>query len=146
MIVKQQAWPEWFERLLLRDVENNGKTRIFPGQFLPKTEKSVTRVRGGGAGTTYIHLKRKQADWIGHIFSWNWLLKHIIEGNIERAGRHKQLLDDLKQTRKYWKMSDEAPDCTLWRTFFFLWRGNGPVVKVIMPMTISRNTRCKYEH
>jgi hypothetical protein len=30
--------------------------------------------------------------------------------------RPKQLLDDLKETRGYWKLKEEALDCILWRT------------------------------
>jgi hypothetical protein len=65
----------------------------------------------------------------------NGLLKHVIEGKIEKVaevmGRrgiiYKQLLDDLKGTRIYWKLKEEALDRTLWRTLFG--RGNGPVVR-----------------
>jgi hypothetical protein len=36
----------------------------------------------------------------------NWLLKRVIEGKIEGTGirrrRRKQLLDGLKENRKYW--------------------------------------------
>jgi hypothetical protein len=53
------------------------------------------------------------------------------EGRLEmtgrRGGRRKQLLDDLKEKRKYWKLKEEAIDCTLWRTCFG--RGYGPVVR-----------------
>jgi hypothetical protein len=28
-------------------------------------------------------IKRRKANWIGHILHWNCLLKHIPEGNIE---------------------------------------------------------------
>ena len=41
--------------------------------------------------------------------------------------RRKQLLDDLKETRVYWKLKDEAVDYTLWRTRFGI--GYGPVVR-----------------
>jgi hypothetical protein len=52
----------------------------------------------------------------------NCLLKHIIDGYIEAEtemmGRqrrgHKQLQDDFKETRGYWKLRDH----TLWRTRF----------------------------
>jgi hypothetical protein len=40
--------------------------------------------------------------------------------------RHKQLLDDLKEKRKYWKLKEEALDRTLWRTRFG--KGCGPVI------------------
>jgi hypothetical protein len=40
--------------------------------------------------------------------------------------RHKQLLDDLKEKRGYWKLKMEAVDHTLWRTLYG--RGCGHVV------------------
>jgi len=44
-------------------------------------------------------------------------LKHTIEGKIEGPGsgrrKCKQLLDDLKEMRRYWKMIEEALDHTL---------------------------------
>jgi hypothetical protein len=39
----------------------------------------------------------------------------------------KQLLDDLKEKKRYWKLKEEALDCTLQRTRFG--RGYGPVVR-----------------
>jgi hypothetical protein len=56
----------------------------------------------------------------------NCLLKHAIEGKIEgrtevmerRGKRHKQLLDELKETKSYWKLKEEGVDCTLWGTRF----------------------------
>jgi hypothetical protein len=64
----------------------------------------------------------------------NCLLKHVIEGKLEwsiemmgrRGRRRKQLLDDRKEKRRYWKLKEEALDRTLWRTRFG-W-GYGPVV------------------
>jgi hypothetical protein len=48
-------------------------------------------------------IKRRKANWIGHILRRNCLLKHIIEGRIEGTGRRgrrrKQLLDNLKEMR-----------------------------------------------
>jgi hypothetical protein len=62
-------------------------------------------------------IRRRKANWIGHILSRNCLLSHIIEGkNIgtrRRGRRHKHLLDDLKEARRYWKLKEEAQDCTL---------------------------------
>jgi hypothetical protein len=50
-------------------------------------------------------IKRRKANWIGHILRSNCLLKHVIEGKLEgriemtgrRGTRRKQLLDDLKE-------------------------------------------------
>jgi hypothetical protein len=45
-----------------------------------------------------------------------------------RQGRgRKQLLDGVTETKGYWKLKEEALDCTLWRTRFG--RGYGPVVR-----------------
>jgi hypothetical protein len=60
-------------------------------------------------------IKRRRAKWIGHILRRNCLLKHVIEGNLEgrremtgrRGRRRKQLLDDLKENRRYWKFKEE---------------------------------------
>jgi hypothetical protein len=54
-----------------------------------------------------------------------------LEGRIEITGRRgkrrKQLLDDLKEKRRYWKLKEEALDRTLWRTRFGI--GYVPVVR-----------------
>jgi hypothetical protein len=67
-------------------------------------------------------IRRRKANWIGHILRKNCLLSHIIEGKIletRRQGRRrKQLLDDLKKARRYWKLKEEAQDRTLRRTQF----------------------------
>jgi hypothetical protein len=80
-------------------------------------------------------IKRRKVNWIGHILRRNCLLKHVIEGKLEgrieitgrRGRRRNQLLDDLKEKKRYWKLKEEALDRTLWRTRFG--RGYGPVVR-----------------
>jgi hypothetical protein len=79
-------------------------------------------------------INRRKANMIDHILRRNCLLKRVIEGNIEgridvtgrRGKRRKQLVDDFKETRIYWKLKVEALDRTLWRRR--LGRGYGPVV------------------
>jgi hypothetical protein len=44
-----------------------------------------------------------------------------------RGRRRKQLLDDLKEKRRYCKLKEEALDRTLWRTRFGT--GYGPAVR-----------------
>jgi hypothetical protein len=48
-------------------------------------------------------IKRRKANWIGHILHRNCLLKHIIERGIEMMGtqgiRRKLLLDNFKEMR-----------------------------------------------
>jgi hypothetical protein len=85
---------------------------------------------------TILHtIKRRKGSWIGHILRRNFLLKHVIEGKLEgrieitrrRGRRRKQLLDDLKEKRRYCKLKEEALGRTLWRTRFG--RCYGPVVR-----------------
>jgi hypothetical protein len=66
-------------------------------------------------------IKRRKANWIGHILRRNCLPKHVIEGKLDgriemtgrRGRRRKQLLDDLKEKRRYWELKEEALDRTL---------------------------------
>jgi hypothetical protein len=82
-------------------------------------------------------IKRRKANWIGHILRRNCILTHVIggklEGRIEMTGRRgrrlKKLLDDLKEKRRYWILKEEALDRALWRNRFG--RGYGPVVRQI---------------
>jgi hypothetical protein len=95
--------------------------------------RSITQSEGGEEYRNTI--KGRKANWIGHILCRNCLLKHAIEGKLEgriemtrrRGRRRKQLLDDLKEKRIYWKLKEDALDCTLWRARFG--RGYGPVVR-----------------
>jgi hypothetical protein len=60
----------------------------------------------------------------------------VIEGKLEgrremtgrRGRRRQQLLDDLNEKIRYWKVKEGALDPTLWRTSFG--RGYGPVVRL----------------
>jgi hypothetical protein len=76
-------------------------------------------------------IRRRNANWIGHILRRNCLPSHIIQGTIRgtrrRGRRRKQLLDDLEEARRYWKLKEEAQDRTLRRTQFG--RGCGPVTR-----------------
>jgi hypothetical protein len=59
-------------------------------------------------GNTIQTIKRRKANWIGHILHRNCLLKHVIAGKVEgrikvtgrRGIRRKQLLNYLKKKRK----------------------------------------------
>ena len=71
----------------------------------------------------------------GHILRRNCLLQRVIEGEVkgeievtERRGiRRNKLLDDLKGSRGYSHLKEEALDRTMWRARFG--RGFGPVVR-----------------
>jgi hypothetical protein len=75
-------------------------------------------------------IKRRKANWIGHLLRRNCLLKHVIETTEVmgiRGGRRKRLLDECKEKRGCWKLKEEALDRTLCRTLFG--RGCGGVVR-----------------
>ena len=44
-----------------------------------------------------------------------------------RGRKYKQILDILKEKKRYWKLKEAALDCTLWRTR--LGRSYGPLVR-----------------
>jgi hypothetical protein len=80
-------------------------------------------------------IRKRKANWIGHILRRNCLLQRVIEGKIQggievtgRQGRRrKKLLDDLKERRGYSHLKEEAVDRTMWTARFG--RGFGPVVR-----------------
>jgi len=71
-------------------------------------------------------IERRKANWIGHMLRRNCVLKHFVEGMTEgridvterRGIRSKQLLDDRKERRGYWRLKEEALDHPVWRTHF----------------------------
>ena len=80
-------------------------------------------------------IRKRKANWIGHILRRNCLLQRVIErkmkGGIEVTGRRgrkrRKLLDDIKEMRGYSQLKEEALDRTVWRAQ--LGRGFGPVVR-----------------
>ena len=79
-------------------------------------------------------IRKRKANWIGHILRRNCLLQRVTEGKIQggievtgRQGRSMKLLDDLKERRGYSHLKSEALDRTMWRARFG--RGFGPVVR-----------------
>ena len=71
-------------------------------------------------------INRRKTNWICHNLCKKCLLKHAIEGKIQgrievkgrRGGRRKNLLDDFKEKRRYWKLEETVQDRPLWRTRF----------------------------
>jgi hypothetical protein len=71
-------------------------------------------------------IRKRKANWIGHILRRNCLLKEVIEGKIKvemevtrrRGRRRKKLLDDLMDRRGYSHLKEEALDRTMWRNRF----------------------------
>ena len=97
-----------------------------------RNEEVLLRVR---EQSNILHeIRKRKANWIGHILRRNCLLQQVIEGKIKglieetrrRGRRRKKLLDDLKDRIGYCQLKEEALDRTLWRNRFG--RGFGPVV------------------
>ena len=61
------------------------------------------------------NILHRKVNWIGHILRINWLLYYVIEGQMtgeEGVGRRRRthLLDDLRNSRRYWERKEEAED------------------------------------
>jgi len=80
-------------------------------------------------------IRKRKANWIGHILGRNCILQRVTEGKIQggievtgRQGRiRRKLLDDLKERRGYSHLKEEALDRPMWRARFG--RGFEPVVR-----------------
>ena len=80
-------------------------------------------------------IRKRKANWIGHILRRNCLLQRVTEGKIKgglevtgrRGRRRRKLLDGLKERRGYSHLKEEALNRTTWRARFG--RGFGPVVR-----------------
>ena len=66
-------------------------------------------------------IRKRMANWIGHVLRRNCLLKQVIEGKIKgemeltrrRGRRREKLLDDLKDRRGYSHLKEEALERTM---------------------------------
>ena len=84
---------------------------------------------------TLHEIRKRKANWIGHILQRNCLLKQVIEGKIKgeievtrrRGRRRKKLLNDLRTGEDTLIWRRKLLDHTMWRNRFG--RGVGPVVR-----------------
>jgi len=80
-------------------------------------------------------IRKRKANWIGHILRWNYFLEKVIEGKKKegtevtrrRGRRRRKLTDDLKNRKGYSHLKEEALDRTMWRAGFG--RSSWPVVR-----------------
>ena len=89
-----------------------------------RNEEVLLRVNEQG---NIVHeIRKRKANWIGHILRRNCLLQQVIEGKIKgqievtgrRRRRRRKVLDDLKERRGYCQLKEEAVDRTVWRAGF----------------------------
>ena len=127
------------------NVDASGSRSEIPGRFrnvvLEKDEedqlyRSCEKWRSVNEQRNILHeIRKRKANWIGHILRRNCLLHNVIEGKIKggiavtgrRGRRRRKLLDDLKDRRGYSHLKEEALDRTMWRAGFGT--GFGPVVR-----------------
>jgi hypothetical protein len=117
-----QKYLESFEMWCWRRMEISWADRVYNEAVLHRVKEE----------RNFLHtIRRRKANWIGHILRRNCLLSDIIDGKIietrRRGRRRKQPLVDLKEARRYWKLKEEAQDRTLRKTQFG--RGYGPVAR-----------------
>jgi hypothetical protein len=83
--------------------------------------KSVTKSQGGQEFAYTI--QRMKANWIVHFLRRNCIQNHVTEGKtvgsvevtVRQGRRRKQLLGDLKERIRYWKMKEAALDRAVWK-------------------------------
>ena len=81
-----------------------------------KSSEKVTNEQGLeriGEKRSVLNILRKKGNWIGYILRRNCLFHDAIEGQmteVKGVGRRAQLLDDLRNRRRYWELKEEAED------------------------------------
>lgn len=110
----EKKYLESFEMWCWRQIEN------IKWMDMVTNEEVLSRV---GEKKSIIHtIRQRKANWVGHILRRNCLLHDVVEGRLEgttRLGRRRiQLLDDLREKRKYWMLKEEAEDRQFWKTKF----------------------------
>jgi hypothetical protein len=71
-------------------------------------------------GEKRINIMHTKANWIGQILKINCLFHDTIEGQVTemkavRRRRRAQLLNDLRNRRRYWNLKEEAEDTKRWK-------------------------------
>ena len=95
----------------------------------------VVLLRVKGQRNILHEIRKRKANWIGHILRRNCLLKQVIERKIKggmevtggRERRGWKLLDDPKERKGYSHLKEEALDRTMWRARFG--RGFGSLLR-----------------
>jgi len=58
-------------------------------------------------------IRKRKANWIGHILRRNCLLKQVIEGKV--SGRWKWQEKEEEDVRNYWMILRTGEDTLIWR-------------------------------
>ena len=71
-------------------------------------------------------IRGRKVNGIGHVLCRSCLLKNVTEGK-RRGRRQRQILDDVRETWRYWQLKEDAMDRTVLRTRFG--RSYGQVIR-----------------
>ena len=87
--------------------------------------------RIGEKRTLLNSILRRKVNWIGYILRRNCLLHDVIEGQMTEVNtgkRRTQLLDDLRNRKRYWELKEEAKYLKRWTREFITPRSFLPQV------------------
>ena len=91
-------------------------------QWSEKVTNERVLERKGEKRTFLCNILSKKSNCIAYSLRENCLLHDAIEGQmteVKGVGRRRiQLLDDLRNRRKYWELKEEAEDKKRWRLQF----------------------------
>ena len=80
-------------------------------------EQVIDRI--GEKRTLLNNIGRRKVNWIGHNLRRNCLLRDATEGQMTGVGsRTTQLLDDIRNRRRYWELKEKVEDRKRWRRQF----------------------------
>ena len=102
-------------------LEENGEDKMSE-----KINNEQVLERIGENRTLLNNILRRKANSIGHILRRNCLLHDAIEGQMtevkgvggRRRRRRTQLLDDLRNRKRFWELRKEVEDRREWRRHF----------------------------
>jgi hypothetical protein len=92
---------------------------------LCEKSKRVTQSQGGEEHLKYY--KRRKGNGIDRHFLLKNFVERKVEGTETRGRRRKQLLNNLTETKRFWKLQEEEPESILWKIRFG--KDYGPVLR-----------------
>ena len=81
-------------------------------------------------------IRKRKANWIGHILRRNCLLKQVIKGNIR--GRWKWQEDEEEDVRSYWITLRTGEDILIWRRRLWIALCGGIVLEEALDLSSDR--------
>ena len=81
-------------------------------------------------------IRKRKANWIGHILRRNCLLKQVIEGNIK--GRWKWQEDEEEDVRSYWMILRIGEDILIGRRRLWIALYGGIVLEEALDLSSDR--------